>query len=113
MDDWTPDIETAIALLESLGSDQDPVAIPIRNTNGRIIQWLELRGGINDLQGGGLMHVPAKRCEMCYSEQCEAVIDCRGSAHEFKLKYHSHTDGYVLGTLFEMVLDRMGVGLIK
>lgn len=107
--DFTPTVESAIELLGVLASNHDPVSIPIRNTNGRILQWIELANGIEEIQGGGLQHIPAKRCEQCYSEQCPAVIDTRGDSRDFKVKYSSVvSDKWVSGTLFDMVLDRMG-----
>lgn len=108
-DDYTPTVETAIELLDSLCSNNDPVSIPIRNTNGRILQWIELANGIEEIQGGGLQHIPTKRCEQCFRVQCPAVIDTRGDSRDFKIKFASVTrNKWVSGTLFDMVLDRMG-----
>ncbi len=106
LNDYTPDTPTAVKMLALLGCGNDPVEIPCGDG------WLEMQNGLYEFAGGSLyrLDTPHEDCPTC---TCDQTIDVGGSSADFKLRYYAMDVGMVEGTLFEMILDRMGIELIK
>lgn len=100
--DLTPDVSSAINMLDCLGSEHDPVWLKLNNG-----KWLELEDGLYEYGCGGRIHFdkPHKDCPSC---TCSFEMNFGGDANEFKIKFHGST-GLMEGTLFDMILDRLGI----
>ena len=101
--DSIPTVETAIQMLAAAASDNDPVEVKL--TNG---QYMEFENGLYDFDCGGVvrMTTPHANCPSC---NCTTDIDAGGSSDQFFIRYYAMEKGLVEGTLFDMVLDRMGI----
>lgn len=98
-----PDVSSAIAMLDCLGSENDPVFVPLANG-----KWLEVEDGLYEFDCGGDIRIRTRHPE-CPACECTVDIAAGGCSTSFKLKYYAFEGGLTEGTLFDMVLDRMGV----
>ncbi len=101
--DYIPDVETAIEMLAALSSDQDPVEVKLDNG-----KYMEFGSGLSDFDCGGVIRM-ANRHANCPSCECTLDIDAGGPSNEFMIRYYAMERGMVEGSLFDMVLDRMGI----
>ncbi len=98
-----PDVEGAISMLDCLGSENDPVSVQLANGG-----WLELEDGLYGFDCGGRVSVRIRHPE-CPECTCTVDIDAGGCSTNFKIKYYAFEGGEVEGSLFDLVLDRMGI----
>lgn len=100
--EYVPDVSTAIQILSCLASDCDPVEVKLDNG-----KWFEF-DGLNDFDTGGVIRIatPHNNCPSC---DCTLDIDAGGPSNEFMIRYYAMDRGTVEGSLFDMVLDRMGI----
>ncbi len=101
--DTIPSVEAAIEMLAALASDNDPVEVKL--TNGG---YLEFGSGLSDFDCGGVVRIstPHANCPSC---NCTLDIDAGGSSDQFLIRFYAMEKGMTEGTLFDMVLDRMGI----
>lgn len=102
-DDLIPDVESAVRMLECLGSDCDPVEVKLDNG-----KYMEFANGLNEFDCGGVIRMPTLHVN-CPSCDCTIDVDGSGSSDKFLIRYASMDRGMVEGTIWDMVLDRMGI----
>ena len=101
--DYVPDVSTAIQMLGCLASECDPVEVKLDNG-----KYMEFGSGLNDFDCGCVVRIstPHANCPSC---DCTLDIDAGGSSDQFFIRYYAMEEGMVEGTLFDMILDRMGI----
>ena len=101
--EYIPDVSTAVSMLDCLASDLDPVEVKLENG-----KYLEFKNGLSDFDCGGTIHMAARHAN-CPSCSCTLDIDAGGPSNTFMIRYYAMEEGLVEGSLFDMVLDRMGI----
>lgn len=109
--------ELALGIIQYVFSDSDPVWV--KDNEG---EWFQLHTGLSEFfSKSGLHQIQRQRgyiddsshCETC---KCYVEINIPDLADEVPLKYYSlgaEKTELVEGTLLSMVLDRMGLDLIR